>query len=162
MKKGKPYYICKKCEREHMVEYRKKNRKELNKQHREYMEEYKKGNAEKIKTYAREYYRNKNNIPQENFRGPNDGRYLNNKKEKAYLYNIKYSYGLTEEEYNKMPKYCEVCGSTERLCIDHDHNTGKVRGILCGRCNIALGLLKDNPIYIDNLKEYLINSLSKD
>ena len=53
MKKGKPYYICKKCEREYMVEYRKKNRKELNKQHREYMEEYKKNNAEKIKTYAR-------------------------------------------------------------------------------------------------------------
>ena len=145
-----------------MVEYRKKNRKALNRQHREYMEEYKKGNAEKIKTYAREYYRNKNNIPQEDFRGPYDGRYLNNKKEKAYLYNIKYSYGLTEEEYNKMPKYCEVCGSTERLCIDHDHNTGKVRGILCGRCNIALGMLKDNPIYIDNLKKYLINSLSKD
>lgn len=162
VKKGKPYYICKECEREYMLQYRRTNRKALNEQHREYMKKYKEENSDRMRTYSRNYYRTRNNIPQENYRGPNDSRYINNRKGKAYLYNIKYFYGLTEEEFNKMPKFCEVCGSTDRLCIDHNHETGKVRGILCCRCNAALGMLKDNPVYIDKLKEYLVNSLSED
>lgn len=156
---GRPYYICKECEKEYMTQYRKKNRAAINKQHREYMREYSVSHQEEMSAYARNYARERLGISPENFRGPNDGRYINNKKGKAYLYNIKYSYGLTKEEYEKLPKFCEVCGSTERLCIDHDHSTGRVRGILCARCNIALGMLRDNPVYIDKLKEYLINSL---
>lgn len=39
--------------------------------------------------------------------------------------------------------------------IDHDHQTGKVRGVLCSRCNMALGLLHDSPATLARLIEYL-------
>ena len=45
---------------------------------------------------------------------------------------------------------CAICGVPEyelpsRLYIDHDHETGKVRGLLCPSCNTGLGHLKDDP-----------------
>ena len=41
---------------------------------------------------------------------------------------------------------CEICGKrSERLVIDHDHDTGIVRGVLCSACNTGIGLLNDNP-----------------
>lgn len=47
------------------------------------------------------------------------------------------------------------CTSTERLHIDHDHDTGVVRGILCGGCNVALGLLGEDVARIRALAEYI-------
>lgn len=161
--KSKNSYVCLDCRRDYMREYRKNNRAHISAQHSEYMKGYKETHKDELATYHREYARRTLEIQPENFRGPNDGRYKNNKKMKSYLYNVKHYYGLTEEEYNSLPKFCEVCGSTDsRLCIDHDHRTGKVRGVLCLRCNAALGMLRDNPVYIDKLKEYLTRSLTKD
>lgn len=50
---------------------------------------------------------------------------------------------------------CLICSSTERLCIDHDHSTGEIRGILCSKCNSGLGLFKDNKILLQNAINYL-------
>ena len=52
-------------------------------------------------------------------------------------------------------KECEICGSTERLCIDHDHKTGEVRGLLCNRCNFALGFINDDMNLIENSIKYI-------
>jgi hypothetical protein len=41
------------------------------------------------------------------------------------------------------------------LCVDHDHNTGKVRGLLCLNCNMVLGLVYDNTQTLLNLVAYL-------
>src|SRR5215468_31723 len=50
-------------------------------------------------------------------------------------------FGISDEEFCKMAENgCEVCGSYERLHVDHSHITNKVRGILCGKCNMTLGL----------------------
>lgn len=38
---------------------------------------------------------------------------------------------------------CEICFSTKRLCIDHDHETGRVRGVLCHSCNVGIGNFKE-------------------
>ena len=65
---------------------------------------------------------------------------------------------LTPEQLKAFPTSCEACGSLENLHIDHCHTTGVVRGILCSKCNIALGLLKDKGKNIQGLLEYLENS----
>ena len=67
----------------------------------------------------------------------------------------KRTYGITLEDYNKMLKEqnnrCKICGQEEtaksrsrvrpikKLAVDHDHKTGKVRGLLCHQCNVILG-----------------------
>lgn len=78
---------------------------------------------------------------------------------------LKRSYGITEEDYSTLlskQKYmCFGCGiqhqdnKKERLFVDHDHTTGKVRGLLCHHCNIALGSVKDNVETLKKLITYL-------
>jgi hypothetical protein len=41
--------------------------------------------------------------------------------------------------------HCEICGSKDKLCWDHDHITGEFRGTLCSSCNTAIGFMKDDP-----------------
>lgn len=61
----------------------------------------------------------------------------------------KYKYGVTKEQYllllKKQDSKCAICLIKDKLEIDHDHVTNKIRGLLCGRCNRAIGLFKDNP-----------------
>lgn len=52
---------------------------------------------------------------------------------------------------------CEICGASEKLCVDHDHETGKFRGYLCGKCNKALGLFRDDLGLLEKAKVYLGN-----
>jgi hypothetical protein len=50
---------------------------------------------------------------------------------------------------------CKVCGMPGKLHVDHDHETGAVRGLLCGGCNHALGHAGDNPNVLEALANYL-------
>ena len=67
---------------------------------------------------------------------------------------------LSQEEIDVItaPGACQVCGSSERLCIDHCHDTEKPRGLLCHKCNTALGLLNDDLQRILKLSQYLAQS----
>lgn len=66
-------------------------------------------------------------------------------------------YGLSGEQYDALEAIdaCENCGSTERLVIDHNHVTGKVRGKLCHGCNVALGMARDDIATLEGLINYL-------
>lgn len=55
-------------------------------------------------------------------------------------------------------EFCEVCGTTEKLQWDHDHETNETRGTLCNTCNVALGCLKDDELLILKLLRYLRKS----
>ena len=73
-------------------------------------------------------------------------------------YQVKKRYGVTAEEYNtKMESFssCVLCGSTNNLCYDHDHDTLKFRGVLCRLCNTALGLFQDNPELMRKAASYV-------
>lgn len=55
-------------------------------------------------------------------------------------------YGLTLVQFNELAKNgCGICGTHDDLAVDHDHATGKVRGVLCRKHNVAIGLLDDDP-----------------
>jgi len=74
-------------------------------------------------------------------------------------------YGITLEEYNylleKQDSVCAGCGGAENraatgnLAVDHDHRTGRVRGLLCSNCNRALGLIGDSVETLNRLANYL-------
>lgn len=75
-------------------------------------------------------------------------------------------YGLTESLYHVIYTVqaggCAICGSqpkTRRLAVDHSHKTGYVRGLLCYRCNYALGLLRDDPTIVQAAASYLTRDL---
>lgn len=53
--------------------------------------------------------------------------------------------------------YSMVAGQIARLVIDHDHETGLIRGILCHDCNMALGMAQDNPLILRAIADYIEN-----
>jgi hypothetical protein len=79
---------------------------------------------------------------------------------KSYL---KRTYGITLEDYERMLEahggVCAICGESrpeERtLHIDHDHESGKIRGLLCFRCNNSLGDLRENYDLFQRAADYL-------
>ncbi len=74
-------------------------------------------------------------------------------------------YKLTPEMFlyieEKQQGVCAICKQPEsmpnksRLCIDHDHVTNQVRGLLCNKCNVGLANFRDNIQYLTNAVEYL-------
>lgn len=75
-------------------------------------------------------------------------------------------FGLTQSSYDALLKgqdyKCAICGSAEtgtkrtnNFNVDHDHNTGEVRGLLCHGCNTGLGAFKDDPALMVRAIEYL-------
>ena len=53
---------------------------------------------------------------------------------------------------------CVICGDAGPLVVDHDHTTGKVRGMLCNHCNRGLGHFRDNPLFLEFAAQYLYAS----
>ena len=84
---------------------------------------------------------------------------------------LKINFNITLEEYNEIlisQNYkCCICNNYETsyrnevLSVDHCHNTGKIRGLLCNTCNRALGLFKDNVELLTNAIKYLNNNEKK-
>lgn len=78
-------------------------------------------------------------------------------------------YNLTEEAYLVLLQAqhykCKICGAetTDKvklnLCVDHDHKTGQIRGLLCGSCNQMLGFAKENPVILLKAIQYLKGKL---
>jgi len=68
-------------------------------------------------------------------------------------------YGLTTEQYQEMAQAqgnkCAICQVEKPLVIDHDHGTGKVRGLVCTPCNTALGQFGDTVEGLQNAISYL-------
>lgn len=91
-------------------------------------------------------------------------------KQKHYGYNVRKKLGITLKQYEEMVVahggVCAICGgppagrSKIRFCVDHDHVTGHVRGLLCGYCNSGLGHFKDNLASLRKAVEYLMRRKS--
>lgn len=74
---------------------------------------------------------------------------------------LRRKYGLTQNMFEALVLaqlgHCAICGVSEGmdLHVDHDHQTKKVRGLLCGKCNKAIGLLNDDPELLTSARSYL-------
>lgn len=82
-------------------------------------------------------------------------------KFKRHLLN---SYNLDWAEYLRMVDEqkgrCFLCGSRgsgkdKKLCVDHNHTTGKIRGLLCWNCNVGIGLFKEDPDLLRKVIDYI-------
>ncbi|SEE82427.1 Recombination endonuclease VII [Arthrobacter alpinus] len=80
---------------------------------------------------------------------------------------LMFNFGITAEIYDAILELqngcCAICGtlpeeSYKGLAVDHDHETGRVRGLLCQRCNMSLGLLGDSIDTLSTAISYLENS----
>jgi hypothetical protein len=72
------------------------------------------------------------------------------------------TYGLNYSSYEDMLSrqegMCAICTSLEgpKLTVDHNHKTGKIRGLLCDNCNKGLGMFRDNPSALASAITYLL------
>lgn len=112
-----------------------------------YMKNYNHKNPEKLKTQRKKY------------------RQTNSYKNSC----LKHYYHISLEEYNKLLKQqnnvCAICGKEEsdkhkngiikRLSVDHCHITGKIRGLLCNKCNKGIGMFNDNYDLLKQATAYL-------
>lgn len=120
-----------------------------------------KNNLEKVKKYRRsKHYKNLCKIQ--------------NVKRRRYAKDfwLKRQFGITIEEYeerfSKQNGKCAICIKSETqngrwgiisLSVDHCHNSKKVRGLLCHKCNSGLGYFQDNPERMEAAAMYIRNSL---
>lgn len=101
--------------------------------------------------YCKKCHKNKSRI----WRAKNRDKYRN--------YRLKFTYGVDANEYQKRYKNqngcCAICQnpnlSGKWFNVDHDHKTGKVRGLLCDCCNWLLGNAKDNIGTLQRAVDYL-------
>lgn len=122
---------------------------------RDILRRFKEHNPNKANEYQRKYRelnRSKLNSNQSDFRKRNPS--------KVREYWLKHKYGITLSEYNslleKQNYVCAICKQKRGavLAVDHCHDTGKVRGLLCRLCNTSLGIFKTIDL-LESAKTYL-------
>ena len=138
-RKGGLHPWCASCR----SEYRKENRKVESERVNAYNKRKRRENPEKVRAYAR-------------------SRYAANKKT-YWGSHIKQKFGISVAQYEAMYRaqngVCGICEGLningQRLGIDHDHATGKIRDLLCSRCNTAIGLARENPSILIKAAAYI-------
>lgn len=89
----------------------------------------------------------------------------NKKYDDRYDGILRRTFGITLDEYNGMYEsqngLCAICGKPDevegrRLAVDHNHDTGHIRALLCGNCNRGLGNFQDDPEMLVKATRYLI------
>lgn len=113
--------------------------------------------------YSREWARKNKKRHQENY-----NRWRKNNLEHANDLDRLRSYGLPKGRYKQILKIqkgcCAICKTNspapkKTFCVDHCHKTGKVRGLLCHRCNTMIGHAKDNIQTLKNAIDFLVRDI---
>ena len=140
---------CKECQKEYDKEYRKKNpdvTSRSNEKRKPKLKIYRKKNKEKRNEYLRDWYK----------KNP----------KKRHGQKLRQRYGIDVDKYESMLKdqggVCAICGGSDigrkgskNFPVDHCHKTGKIRGLLCHKCNAILGLCDDNIKTLKSAIQYL-------
>lgn len=141
---------------------------------REYMREYYRVNKERFQQYQQET-RDRRNANRRR-RYAEDPEYraecirLSKLRDKESIrdYRLRKQFGITADEYDELLELqgggCAICyadigdASGKRLSVDHCHETGAVRGILCGSCNLGLGKFQDDAAILARAVDYLVRT----
>lgn len=120
----------------------------------------------RIKEYKRVYYQqNKIRIDKRN--KEYQTKYPEKIQHQRLKYHLRHKVGLEFEDYQKLliaqNKKCAICKyvepdnatSTSKLYVDHDHNNGQIRGLLCMHCNAAIGHFKEDLTILRNAVSYM-------
>jgi len=69
---------------------------------------------------------------------------------------IDITYEEYKKRYDRLEGCCEICKEEfDALCVDHNHSTGKIRGLICTPCNLAIDHLKESPDIMNNAIDYI-------
>lgn len=132
-----------------------------------YQAEWRKANAQHKREYQRDYYKDPER--REQHRKDMRDRYHADPERKRAS-DLKHKYGITLADYAAMLAAqgggCAICGrhdpggrprtdGTITMAVDHDHITGKLRGLLCRRCNVILGKSEDDVALLSKAIAYL-------
>lgn len=124
------------------------------------------GRKDGVSTYCilceREYNKQRYHNPEKHKQiKMNRNLYLQNRKNSTRKWYLKTTYGITLEQYEELflkhNGKCHICLESKDyyLHVDHNHKTGKVRGLLCNNCNRGLGLLGDSITTLISAARYL-------
>ena len=155
--RGKHASQCKSCTKDRAVESVRRNKEKVT----EYKADYYQKNKTKIRSQINEWQA----LNEDYLKEHSKKRYQENKVEHRSRGLIK-RYGIDSEEYNHMlleqGGTCKICKSPDHknkrvkfFAVDHNHETGQVRGLLCHSCNRAIGLLQDKVEIIEAAAEYI-------
>ena len=168
---------CKECSRKRSRDYREANLEKCKASNRKY-------HAERVPTEEqltkqrvsnkrwRDNNRDKQHESCRKWRKNNPGKHNQFNKDwrasnpdKVRVSFLKNKFGITQLDFDSMLKEqggkCAVCGADQpgggrkHLCVDHCHDTGKVRGLLCIKCNTGLGAFDDDVVLLSSALTYL-------
>jgi hypothetical protein len=138
---------------------------------KEYDKKYFLKNREKLKEKCKKYYRNnleKARLYKQRKKLKKGLPIISERKIKSsfiHRFSINGIY-FSKDEYNKLllkqNSLCAICNQNcitgRKLAVDHNHKTEKVRGLLCFKCNRAIGLFNDEPFLVKNAYNYLLKN----
>lgn len=111
-------------------------------------------NSERMKKYRAEYW--------QKYAAQMSDKEKKDLRTRCEANRIKSLYGITKPEVDAMKDRqggrCKICNKVSKLCIDHCHSTGNVRGMLCSHCNHMLGHAFDDILVLESAVRYLQSS----
>jgi len=159
---------CKDCRKEYNAAYKAANGERIRSNQRKYREEHREHTRKKSRDF---YYSHK--LEQDLKCKQYDLEHLEERRDRT----LDVLYGITQLDYERIYSMqggkCAICGKEEtarackssrpkRLSVDHNHKTGEIRGLLCNRCNTAIGHLQENPVTLINAANYILSHKAED
>lgn len=159
LSKDRLQYVCKSCWLNKCKKFRADNPDTIKNTNRNQYLKKREERIEKANAYQKAH-------PEQRKR--NRANFIKRNPRRMRELDIKRKYGISLEFYDSMilkqNNKCLICKTSLesiKKCIDHDHLTLRIRGILCSRCNTSLGLLKENITTLKNMIKYIVNNHPK-